>query len=79
MHQYMGVSHIDEIGRHDLPKALAYVHHLALQDLQPQKDNHDEHNAFWRKVGMLEYNRISSVKNCVIQFGKSLARTQQNP
>lgn len=30
VHQYMGVSHIDQIPQEDLPKAVAYVHHLAL-------------------------------------------------
>ncbi len=51
IHQYMGVSHIDEIPLDDLPKAISYVHNLVC-------DNHNEHNALWKLIGLLEYERI---------------------
>lgn len=54
VHQYMGVSSIDEIALDDLPKAVAYVHSLVLADTH----NHNDQNAFWRMVGLLEYDRI---------------------
>lgn len=53
VHQYMGVDSIDEIAIHDLPKAVAYVHSLALSNI------HNDHNAFWKMVGLLEHERIS--------------------
>ncbi|AWY19932.1 BRO-N domain-containing protein [Moraxella bovis] len=54
VHQYMGVHHIDEIAMSDLPRAVEYVHRLMMG--QP---DHGEQNAFWRMVGVLEYDRIS--------------------
>ncbi|OPH36265.1 KilA-N domain-containing protein [Moraxella equi] len=54
VHQYMGVHHIDEIAMSDLPRAVEYVHRLMMG--QPA---HGEQNAFWRMVGVLEYDRIS--------------------
>lgn len=59
VHQYMGVNHIDEIPLDDLPKAVAYVHHLILQIDKSGLDDKSEYNAFWRMVGVLEYDRIS--------------------
>lgn len=59
VHQYMGVNHIDEIGLDDLPKAVAYVHHLILQIDKSPLDDKSEYNAFWRMVGLHEYHRIS--------------------
>lgn len=59
VHQYMGVNHIDEIPLDDLPKAVAYVHHLILQIGKSPLDDKSEYNAFWRMVGVLEYDRIS--------------------
>lgn len=59
VHQYMGVNHIDEIALDDLPKAVEYVHHLILQIGKSGLDDKSEYNAFWRMVGVLEYDRIS--------------------
>lgn len=59
VHQYMGVNHIDEIPLDDLPKAVEYVHHLILQIDKSGLDDKSEYNAFWRMVGLLEYDRIS--------------------
>lgn len=59
VHQYMGVNHIDEIPLDDLPKAVEYVHHLILQIGKSGLDDKSEYNAFWRAVGLLEYDRIS--------------------
>lgn len=59
VHQYMGVNHIDEIPLDDLPKAVEYVHHLILQIGKSPLDDKSEYNAFWRMVGVLEYDRIS--------------------
>lgn len=59
VHQYMGVNHIDEIPLDDLPKAVAYVHHLILQIDKSPLDDKSEYNAFWRMVGLHEYHRIS--------------------
>ncbi|UYZ90344.1 KilA-N domain-containing protein [Moraxella bovis] len=53
VHQYMGVNSIDEIALDDLPKAVAYVHSLLLST------HNNDQNAFWRMVGVLEYDRIS--------------------
>lgn len=71
VHQYMGVSSIDEIALDDLPKAVAYVHSLVLADTH----NHNDHNAFWRMVGLLECDRINRE---LIALQKVLDTAQQS-
>lgn len=47
VHQYMGVSHIDEIPLDDLPKAVAYVHSLLLNDMASNKLINNAQHLAW--------------------------------
>lgn len=54
VHQFMGVEHIDEISKEDLPKAVAYVHSLTLGMPIPcvTNPNRDENIQKVSKLGM---------------------------
>lgn len=49
VHQYMGVGHIDQIAMADLPRAVAYVHHLLLDDSKKENDSltYNAQNLAW--------------------------------
>lgn len=80
VHQYMGVGGIDEIALDDLPKAVAYVHHLTLGS--SHDDTHAKNNAFWRTVGMIEYERLcedlNAISSVITRAGQTLANLNRS-
>ncbi|MFA9486948.1 MULTISPECIES: KilA-N domain-containing protein [unclassified Moraxella] len=80
VHQYMGVGGIDEIALDDLPKAVEYVHRLTLSG--SHDDTHARNNAFWRTVGMIEYERLcedlDAISSVITRAGQTLANLKRS-
>ncbi|WFF38018.1 KilA-N domain-containing protein [Moraxella nasibovis] len=80
VHQYMGVGGIDEIALDDLPKAVAYVHRLTLGS--SHDETHAKNNAFWRTVGMIEYERLcedlDAISSVITRAGQTLANLNRS-
>lgn len=75
VHQYMGVSDIDQIALDDLPRAVEYVHRLALGSVDDQQA---QNNAFWRQVGILEYSRLRQDLDAILQATEAVSRALYN-
>lgn len=80
VHQYMGVGGIDEIALDDLPKAVEYVHRLTLGS--SHDETHAKNNAFWRTVGMIEYERLcedlDAISSVITRAGQTLANLKRS-
>lgn len=68
VNQYMGVNHIWEIPKEDLPKAVAYVHSLILMASQPKQETAQPHQ---RELYDILFSAVSSHVE-VIRMTKTL-------
>ena len=57
VNQYMGTTHIGQIPMGELSRAVEYVHSLMMQAHGVNVER-DTQNAFWRAVGLIEYERL---------------------